>query len=114
MTPLLYTVVVHGAPDTGACHEHSLAFTDALLNRGHGLQRVFFYAEGVRVALPDHAPRFAQWQTLLAKTPSSELILCSASAERLGLETPPSGFLLAGLGSLMESGLESHRVVSFA
>lgn len=75
--------------------------------------RVFFYQGGVRIALPWDGDEISQWQDINA-TNNTELILCSASAELYGVQQPPAGFDIAGLGSLMEAGHDSDRVLTFA
>ena len=112
MTSLTYTVVVQSGPDAGLGHERALRFIDSLLNIGHQLNRVFFYGEGVRVALHWDDDSLSTWQHVAQG--GCELVLCSASAERYGVEEPPAGFVIAGLGTLMEAGLDSDRVLSFA
>ena len=112
MQPLTYTLVVHSGPDDGLCHERALAFAHALCSRGHRLNRAFFYGAGARVALPWDSSSLKNWQRL--GEAGCELVLCSASADRYGVEQPPQGFLIAGLGSLMEAGLDADRIMSFA
>ena len=114
MTQLTYTIVVRSGPDAGTCHQRSIDFIKALLDHGHRLQRVFFYSDGARVALPWEPEVLTAWQSIATSDESGELILCSASAERYGVEVPPDGFVIAGLGSLMEAGLDSDRVLTFA
>jgi len=108
-----YTLMVVQGPDAGRAPFRALRFARALVQSGHRLNRVFFFGPGVRIGLNWEGAQLADWQELACGT-SAELILCSASAERWGIDTAPSGFTIAGLGALMESGMDSDRVLTFA
>ncbi len=111
-----YTAVILEGPDTGRTHTRALAFCRALAAAGHPLKRVFFFGAGVRIGLPwdhnePHAPA-GTWRALAAES-ETELVLCSASADRYGITEAPEGFVIAGLGALMEASFDSERVISF-
>ena len=108
-----YTLVILSGPDSGQCHARALAFGHALERRGHHLSRVFFFGQGVRVALDWDDGAAKSWQQV-ASSANVELVLCSASAERYGVATNHENFVIAGLGSLMEAGFDSDRVLTFA
>lgn len=113
MTTLSYTLLINNGPDQGDQQARALRFAHALLQRGHNLRRVFFYGSAVSTALPNHASVAACWQALLGNEDSeTELCLCSASAERLGVSHAPDRFIIAGLGSLIEAGFDSDRVIT--
>ena len=107
-----YTLVVMTGPDNGMGHVRARGFAQALAQQGHRLQRVFFYGDGVRAAQGE-TPQCQQFWTTLAESEGSELVLCSASAERYGLTEPVPPFTLLGLGALMEAGFDSDRIISF-
>ena len=114
MTVLAYTLLITNGPDQGDQQARALRFAQALIRRGHKLRRVFFYGRGVGTALPKHTSVAACWQALIGhEDAETELCLCSASAERLGISQAPKKFLIAGLGSLMEAGIDSDRVITF-
>jgi len=109
---LKYTLVVMTGPDNGMGHIRARGFAQALAQQGHRLQRVFFYGDGVRAA-QEETPEWQQFWTTLAGSQGSELVLCSASAERYGMTEPVPPFTLMGLGTLMEAGFDSDRIISF-
>ena len=76
-----YTLVVMTGPENGMGHDRARGFAQALAQQGHRLQRVFFYGDGVRAAQGE-TPQCQQFWTTLAESEGSELVLCSASAER--------------------------------
>lgn len=112
MKPLAYSLVVVGRPDSGQCHTRALGFASALSAAGHRLRRVFFYSSGVQVALNWEDSPKDSWLEI-AREHEAELCLCSASAERYGVTTPPEGYTIVGLGTLMEAGIDSDRVLTF-
>ena len=107
-----YTLVVMTGPGNGLGHVRAQGFAHALAGQGHSLHRVFFYGDGVRAA-QEATPECQQFWTSLAGSEGSELVLCSASAERYGLTEPVPPFTLMGLGALMEAGFDSDRIISF-
>jgi len=109
---LKYTLVVMTGPDNGMGHIRARGFAQAVAQQGHRLQRVFFYGDGVRAA-QEETPEWQQFWTTLAGSQGSELVLCSASAERYGMTEPVPPFTLMGLGTLMEAGFDSDRIISF-
>lgn len=112
MTHLSYTLIVQAAPDSVLGQQRALLFARALLESGHRLPRVFFYQQGAQLALLWESSVAAAWIDL-TRTTGTELVLCSASAERYGVITAPDGFVIGGLGSLMEAGLDSDRLLTF-
>jgi len=125
-TPLCFSISVQ-CPATHPGQRSALEFTRTLLTTGHSVAQVFFYLDGVEVALlhPDPPPPQAEllrdWVVLKAEFPLL-LAVCAGSATRRGL--PQSGesgspdlhpdFELLGLGQLIESISNADRCVSFA
>ena len=101
-----FTLLVNCGPRQATTYAHATGFCAALHQADHSLVRVFFYGDG---ALAAHDA--AHWLAMTG--PDTERVLCSASAERHGITEAPKGFVIGGLGSLMESGLDSERVIQF-
>lgn len=126
-----FAVVVHSAPNSSQGCLSALKFTEALLNEGHEILRVFFYHDGVYtanklIAAPQDEPDVAaMWQSL-AESNDLELVACISSCLRRGIvdETEASryekkannlrdGFTISGLGQLIDAVLSSDRLVTF-
>ena len=101
-----FTLLVNCGPEQAAAYARASGFCAALRQAGHSLVRVFFYGEGTLAARDD-----SHWLAITA--PETERVLCSASAEQYGITKAPEGFIIGGLGSLMEAGLDSERVIQF-
>ncbi|WP_028300942.1 sulfurtransferase complex subunit TusD [Oceanospirillum beijerinckii] len=126
-----YSIAVYGGPYSHQATHTAFHFAQAVLDKGHEIQRVFFYHDGIYngsalVAPPqDEANLPQQWQQLAEKN-GVELVVCIAAAVRRGLldeneakrySKPGSnleqGYQLSGLGQLVDAGLECDRLVSF-
>ncbi|MEX2367025.1 MAG: sulfurtransferase complex subunit TusD [Pseudohongiellaceae bacterium] len=126
-----FSIVVLGAPYSSQSPSSALAFTRAALESGHGIYRLFFYLDGVHngsaLAVPPqdevHIPR--AWQTLILEH-QIDAVVCAASALKRGLldageaerydrmgASLLDGFLISGLGQLVDASLNSDRVISF-
>ncbi len=110
----------------------ALRFAEAAITSGHQLVRVFFAGDAVIVGnalldTPSDEPQLQQrWQTL-AQTQGTELLLCSAAAQRYGIRADAgvgvgigigasnlaAQFSISGLGTLVESALDCDRVIHF-
>jgi tRNA 2-thiouridine synthesizing protein D len=127
-----YALLVQGAPYSRQAAHSALRFATALLARGHTLDTVFFYHDGVynaaRLAAPpqDEPHLVDAWCALHAEH-GTQLQVCIAAALRRGLldereasrhgksgysVEPP--FELTGLGQLIDLGLGSDRLVTFS
>lgn len=127
-----YALLVNGAPLESQAARSALYFSQALLERGHHLLRVFFYGAGVQlgnglqISAQDESNLLGEWQAL-ALAGNTELVLCIAAAQRRGILSaaealrhgrPPvevlaTGFTLAGLGTLVDAALDVDRLVTF-
>jgi tRNA 2-thiouridine synthesizing protein D len=126
-----FAVAVYGAPATSQSPRSALRFVRAALARGHQVDRVFFYHDGVLTAnaltVPpqDEADVGAEWASL-AETHGIELAVCVAAALRRGVLDadealrygrtthnlrPP--FRILGLGQLVDAALSADRLVTF-
>lgn len=125
-----FALLVTAAPDEPMAW-HALEFARAALTTGHDIIRVFFYAEGVRqanaLAAPpsDEGDIVREWQSLREKH-GIELVVCVAAAIRRGIldrdeaarqerqaNSLAEGFVLSGLGQLVDASLEADRVLHF-
>ncbi|EED34488.1 DsrE/DsrF-like family protein [Luminiphilus syltensis NOR5-1B] len=107
---MIMTLVVQAGPEQGQAPQRALAFARAAIDAGHQLHCVFFYRGGVEVSGSEaDAP---EWGALHSET-GTPLLLCSSSAETYGL-SGDRHFAIAGLGTLIEAGVHSARVVTFA
>ncbi len=128
---LSYTLVITGAPYTSQAPQTALAFARALLARGHRIDRVFLYGDGVHLAnalatAPSDEPHWTrQWCQLLQEQ-AIPATACVASALRRGLldeseraryDAPASNlvepFQIAGLGDWVEGVTRSDRTLYF-
>jgi tRNA 2-thiouridine synthesizing protein D len=104
----------HQAADT------AYQFARAALAKGHAIQRVFFYNDGVnnasKLTEPPQDDRHIvnRWSKLAADN-GIDLVVCVAAGLRRGLveENLAPGFRISGLGQLVEAGIESDRLVVF-
>ncbi|WP_163557194.1 sulfurtransferase complex subunit TusD [Halomonas sp. NO4] len=126
-----YALLVQGAPYSQQASHSALRFAMALPERGHRLDSVFFYHDGVYnaarlAAPPQDEPHLPDAWRELHERHGTELLVCIASALRRGLldereaarhgkeghsVEPP--FELTGLGQLIELGRRCDRLVTF-
>lgn len=127
-----FAIVVRGAPYSSQAALSAYHFCHAVLASGHSIQRLFFYEDGVlnasaAIVPPQddlHLPQ--AWQTLVQQhgldavvCVSSALkrgVLDAAEAERYGLAAGSllPGFVIGGLGQLVDSCVQADRVLNFA
>ncbi|MDX1634346.1 MAG: sulfurtransferase complex subunit TusD [Marinobacter sp.] len=129
--PLNYTLVITGAPYTSQAPQTALAFARAVVARGHRIDRVFLYGDGVHLAsslatAPSDEPQWTrQWCDFLREQ-AIPAVACVASALRRGLldeteraryQAPASNlaepFRIAGLGDWVEGVTRSDRTLYF-
>ncbi|GGK82121.1 sulfurtransferase complex subunit TusD [Amphritea balenae] len=128
---MIFSIVITGAPYSSQASDSALRYCQSLLNLGHSIHRVFFYADGVHsgssLAAPpqDESNIPAQWAEL-AKNHELDLVVCIAAAVRRGIidadearryeksaDNLAQPFALSGLGQLVEAGIVSDRIVTF-
>lgn len=130
---MIYALAVHGAPYASDAAEHALGFANALLEKGHVIERVFFFHDGVYQGLNGLvAPqtRFnvdlkKRWRTL--SDHGTELAVCIASGIKRGVvdnseqdryslpsTTLSQDFALVGLGQLIAAIESADRYVEFS
>lgn len=124
-----FALVVLGAPYASEAGFSALRFARAALASGHGIYRVFFYADGVYCAqqgrpAAEGAPDLtAGWQAF-AKQHAVELAVCVGASARRGIQDektaqgltsnqPAPGFEITGLGQLIDAAIHADRLVTF-
>ena len=131
MTQLTYCLVVRCGPHQQSQALSAIEFARSLLERGHKLERVFFYQQGVLTASSLRSPAQGdlditkQWQQL-QKAHEFDLDACIAAALHNGIVNEEEsqryelsahnlahGFALAGLGQLASATVTCDRVMTF-
>lgn len=125
-----YALIVLASPQALAVHSAAVAFAHALFAAGHRLPRVFFSDAGTAVALASTLPPADEgsprdgWLAL-QREHGVELVACSSSALRHGVlerdeaaranrpATLADGFLIGGLGLLVEATRDADRCLTF-
>ncbi len=126
-----YAILLMGAPYSDQASHSALRFAHALVARGHCLEAVFFYHDGVHnaarlAAPPQDEPHLVDAWAGLANEHRVALQVCIAAALRRGLlderEAARHGkdgvsvqapFELTGLGQLVDLGMRCDRLVTF-
>lgn len=125
------SVLVNEGPYQHQASDTAYQFVKAAIESGHEVFRVFFYHDGVnngsRLMTPPQDERHIQvrWSEL-ATEHELDLVLCVAACQRRGIvdegemkrngkdaDNIADGFRIAGLGQLVEAGVESDRLISF-
>ncbi len=126
-----FGILVNEGPYQHQASDTAYQFTRAALEKGHKVYRVFFYHDGVnngtRLATPPQDDRHItkRW-TALAEEHDLDLVVCVAAAQRRGIldademkrngkdaDNLAPGFRISGLGQLIETGIESDRLMVF-
>ena len=113
-----FDLLVQGAPLPTGAPERALRFARAAVDARHQIGRIFFYNEAVtlanRFAADDSRTREKLAQ--LASEAGFELAVCVTAAARRGIvakESLADGFVIVGLGQLIEAIEDGDRLVSF-
>lgn len=126
-----FTIQVNEGPYTHQASDSAYHFTQAALEKGHEIFRIFFYHDGVnnatRLTTPPQDDRnvITRWSELAEKH-NLDLVVCVAAAQRRGIadadesrrngkdaDNLAPGFRISGLGQLIEGGIQSDRLVVF-
>ncbi|MCJ8286156.1 sulfurtransferase complex subunit TusD [Halomonas sp.] len=126
-----YAILLLGAPYSHQAAHSALRFARAVIARGHHLEAVFFYRDGVHNAArlaspPQDEPHLVDGWTTLNQEHGVRLEVCIAAALRRGIvdaneaarhgkqgHSVQAPFELTGLGQLVDLGLECDRLVTF-
>ncbi|MCK5718158.1 MAG: sulfurtransferase complex subunit TusD [Thiomargarita sp.] len=126
-----FGILVNEGPYQHQASDSAYQFTKAALENGHEIYRVFFYHDGVynasRLTVPPQDDRniVTRWSDL-GKKYKLDMVVCIAAAQRRGLldeneakrqgkdaDNIAEGFRISGLGQLIESGIQSERMMVF-
>ena len=122
---MIFTIAVLGGPYDSQANLHALKFAQSAINNGHHINRVFFFHEGVSIALEQRDLSQEEFDYNKARRELSsehdfELNVCISSGGRRGVvknETTDStlaeGFELVGLGLLVEAISSGDKYVEF-
>ena len=130
---MIFTIVINGAPYSGANSTsfQALNFTRALLAAGHTIGRLFFYGDGVynlnaqAITPQGEFDLPAAWADLINEHKLDSVVCIAAAARRGILDTSEAkrhqkpapnlmaGSELSGLGQLIEATTTSDRVITF-
>jgi tRNA 2-thiouridine synthesizing protein D len=113
-------ILINEGPYQHQASDSAYLFCKAALARGHSIDRVFFYHDGVnnatRLTEPPQDDRHivSRWSKL-AEEHDVDLVVCVAAAMRRGIreENLAPNFRISGLGQLVESGIQADRLVTF-
>ena len=115
-----FGLLINEGPYNHQAADTAYQFARAALAKGHRIQRVFFYHDGVnnatRLTEPPQDDRHIvnRWSKLAAEN-GVDLVVCVAAGLRRGLveDNLAPGFRISGLGQLVESGIRADRFVVF-
>jgi tRNA 2-thiouridine synthesizing protein D len=126
-----FGIMVSEGPYTHQASDTAYHFTEAALNNGHEIVRVFFYHDGVNngtsLSVPPQDDRniSTRWSALAEKH-DLDMVLCVAAAQRRGLldedeakragknaSNMAEGFNISGLGQLIDAGIQADRLMVF-
>ena len=113
-------LLVSEGPYTHQASDTAYQFAAAAIAKGHEIQRVFFYHDGVynatRLTEPPQDDRHSvnRWSALAADH-KDDVVVCGAAALRrvIKVEVLAQGFRISGLGQLVGSGIKADRLVTF-
>lgn len=128
---MIYSIHVLAPPYSHQANQTALQFCRAALRQGHQIKRVFFSGDGVNTATmlgvpPQDEMQLYQGWIELAELHGVELVVCISACLRRGIvdageadryQLPTHNlapaFIIAGLGQLVDAGLESDRLITF-
>ncbi len=126
-----YAIQINASPTDSTAAYCAYQFIDAALKMGHEIFRIFFYQEGIYHAFkyaspPDDELNMTKKWSELAKLHGIELMVCISAAQRRGLLSDDEatrqgkqdndlaeGFIISGLGQLLEAMLVTDRFIEF-
>jgi tRNA 2-thiouridine synthesizing protein D len=115
-----FGILINEGPFTHQASDTAYLFAKAALEKGHEINRVFFYHDGVNNANKLSEPQsddrnlIKLWSELAGEH-KLDLVVCVAAAMRRGIkdELLPDNFRISGLGQLVEAGIEGDRLMVF-
>ena len=122
---MIFTIAVLGGPYDSQANLHALKFAQSAIKNGHHINCVFFFHEGVSIALEQRDLSQEEfdynkaWRELSSEH-DVELNVCISSGGRRGVvknkttnSTLAEGFELVGLGLLVEAISSGDKYVEF-
>lgn len=107
---MLFTLLITAPPESAVAAK-ALDFAHAVLQQGHHINRLFFFADGTRNALLS-SPLATSWQALM-QTQQVPVTVCAGSADMAGVTSSNSLLPIAGMGDWLMATLDSDRLVTF-
>jgi tRNA 2-thiouridine synthesizing protein D len=115
-----FGILINEGPYQHQASDSAYLFCKAALAKGHEIQRVFFYHDGVnnstKLTEPPQDDRniVARWSKFASEN-DIDLVVCVAAALRRGIKDDnlAPNFRISGLGQLVESGIQADRLVTF-
>ena len=115
-----FGIIVNEGPYQHQSSDSAYLFCKAAIAKEHTVWRVFFYHDGVNNATkltdpPQDDRHIVNRWSKLAEEHGVDLVVCVAAAMRRGIrdENLATGFRISGLGQLVESGIQTDRLVVF-
>jgi tRNA 2-thiouridine synthesizing protein D len=115
-----FGILINAGPYTHQANDSAFHFVRAAIQKGHKVERVFFYHDGVNTSNkltepPQDDRHITNRWSKLAQEHGIDLVVCVAAALRRGVKDQilAPGFRISGLGQLIESGMKSDRMVVF-
>jgi tRNA 2-thiouridine synthesizing protein D len=115
-----YTILINEGPYNHQAADSAYQFAKHAVEKGHTIQRIFFYYDGVLNATKYSSPQsddrhiVKRWSKL-AETHGVDLAVCVAAGLRRGIteEVVAPGFRITGLGEFIEACIDAGRTVVF-
>lgn len=126
-----FAIQINEGPYQHQATDTAYLFAKAALDKGHEINRIFFYHDGVnngtRLTTPPQDDRniVSRWSQL-AEQYKLDLVVCVAAAQRRGIadadearrngkdaDNLAPGFRISGLGQLIEACIEADRLMVF-
>ena len=123
-------VQINTSPYQNQGADTAFRFIQAALAKGHSVDRVFFYFDGIYNAFGQSSPPddenhpVTRWSKL-AKEKAIDLVVCVSAAQRRGLLDQEEahrrgvesglaeGFRISGIGQWVESAIKADRLIVF-
>ncbi len=115
-----FAILVNEGPYQHQAADTAYLFTRSALEKGHSIDRIFFYHDGVNNSSsltepPQDDRNIVERWTKLADEHGVDLVVCVAAALRRGIKDDnlAKGFRISGLGQLIEAGIQADRLMVF-
>ena len=115
-----FGILIKEGPYTHQASDSAYRFALAVLEKGHEIEGVFFYNDGVinatlHVDTPQDDRHLAMLWSELGKKIGRDLMVCIAAAKRRGITDGEimENMSITGLGELTDLSIEVDRMVTF-